>query len=268
MKEERYFYVPQADVCQELPEEEAQHAVRVLRLKEGAEIFLMDGVGAYYRAEITLSTNHACRYRILECLSQQKPWRGRLTIAMAPTKMMERVEWFVEKATEIGVDEMVLLDTRFSERHQVKLSRLEKICVAAAKQSHNAWIPVVRGVVKIEDFLQEHREGVRCIAHCYDEEREDFFPYIYDDVKNNAEDDITVMIGPEGDFSIDEVHFAVARGWMPVALGQSRLRTETAAIVATEMMQIAKANSWSKLKKHRRKKNYERDHYRKQGQKV
>ncbi|MDO4819325.1 MAG: 16S rRNA (uracil(1498)-N(3))-methyltransferase [Prevotella sp.] len=236
MKEERYFYAPDAPKACELPEEEAQHAIRVLRLKEGAEIFLMDGRGTYYRAEITLCTNHQCQYRILETLPQSKPWRGHLTIAVAPTKMMERVEWFVEKATEIGIDEIVFLDCRFSERRQVKIPRLEKICISAVKQSHKAWVPVIRGMVSIDDFIRECTKGVRCIAHCYNEERHDLFSLLKDN--RAADEDITIMIGPEGDFSIDEVQKAIEQGWVPVSLGASRLRTETAAMVATEMMQL------------------------------
>ena len=110
MKEERYFYVPEADSRMELPQEEASHALRVLRLQPGDSIFLMNGKGLFFRAEVAQTTNKHCTYNILETLPQQKTWRGHLHLAMAPTKMMERVEWFAEKATEIGIDELSFLN--------------------------------------------------------------------------------------------------------------------------------------------------------------
>ena len=244
MKEVRYFYVPEAETTDVLPDEEAQHAIRVLRLDVGDTIFLMDGKGCFHQAEITFTSNHKCQYRITESLQQEKSWKGHLCVAMAPTKMLERTEWFVEKATEIGVDEFVFLDCKFSERRVLKLPRIEKICVSAVKQSRKAWAPELNEIIDFKNFVTAPRKGQRFIAHCYNEiDKEDFFSLLTQkksmlDAESN--DDCTVLIGPEGDFSIDEVRLAVDNGWRSVSLGESRLRTETAAIVAAEMMQIAR----------------------------
>ena len=233
MKEERYFYVPNAAVANELPEEEAQHAVRVLRLKEGDEMVLMDGKGTFYRAEVTMSGNKHCFYAIKETLPQERAWKGHLHLAIAPTKMMERMEWLAEKATEVGVDELSLLDCRFSERRVVKEQRLEKIVVSAMKQSRKAWKPVVNGMQDFKAFIANHAEGPRYIAHCYEE-----VPRVnlFSELKGES---ALVLVGPEGDFSIDEVQMAVEAGFVSVDLGKSRLRTETAGLAAVMMMQLS-----------------------------
>ena len=245
MKETRYFYVPDAAQRQELPEEEATHAVRVLRLQPGDEMMLMDGEGSFYRAEITLAASHHCNYRIVETLPQEHAWKGHLHLAMAPTKMMDRVEWMVEKATEIGFDELSLLDCQFSERRTVKTERLERIVVSAMKQSRKAWKPEVNAMVSFKQFIAAHQEGHRYIAHCYEE-----VPRVslYEELQKVSSglspltsdlSSLTVLIGPEGDFSIDEVRMAVAAGFVSVDLGKSRLRTETAGLSAVMMMQLA-----------------------------
>ena len=238
MKEARYFFVPDAAHQTELPAEEAMHATRVLRLKAGDEIFLMDGVGNYYRAQVTIAATHHCYYEILEHLPQEPEWKGHLHLAIAPTKMMDRMEWFVEKATEIGVDEISFLNCKFSERKLLKLPRLEKIVISAVKQSHKAWNPVLHEMVSFKDFIRQPREGGKFIAHCYDQ-----IPrtYLFDELrKSSAPEELTVMIGPEGDFSIDEVKDAVEAGYQSVHLGTSRLRTETAGLSAVMMMRISK----------------------------
>ena len=238
MKEARYFFVPDAAHQTELPTEEAMHATRVLRLKAGDEIFLMDGVGNYYRAQVTIAATHHCYYEILEHLPQEPEWKGHLHLAIAPTKMMDRMEWLVEKATEIGVDEISFLNCKFSERRLLKLPRLEKIVISAVKQSHKAWNPVLHEMVSFKDFIRQPREGGKFIAHCYDQ-----IPrtYLFDELrKSSAPEELTVMIGPEGDFSIDEVKDAVEAGYQSVHLGTSRLRTETAGLSAVMMMRISK----------------------------
>ena len=238
MKEARYFFVPDAAHQTELPVEEAMHATRVLRLKAGDEIFLMDGVGNYYRAQVTIAATHHCYYEILEHLPQEPEWKGHLHLAIAPTKMMDRMEWLVEKATEIGVDEISFLNCKFSERKLLKLPRLEKIVISAVKQSHKAWNPVLHEMVSFKDFIRQPREGGKFIAHCYDQ-----IPrtYLFDELrKSSAPEELTVMIGPEGDFSIDEVKDAVEAGYQSVHLGTSRLRTETAGLSAVMMMRISK----------------------------
>ena len=238
MKEERYFYVPDAATRQTLPDEEAVHAVRVLRLVPGDDMVLMDGQGTFFRAEVTEATQRRCAYAITETLPQQRQWPGRVHIAVAPTKMMERMEWLAEKATEIGIDELSLLDCHFSERRAVKLPRLQKIIIAAMKQSRKAWMPAVNDMQGLRRFLERHTTGRRFIAHCYEEiPRHDLFGCLR---QGQPDEDALVMIGPEGDFSFDEVQEAIAAGFIPVSLGKSRLRTETAALAAVMMMQIAK----------------------------
>ena len=139
MKETRFFYVPDAEKLTELPAEEANHAIKVLRLKEGDELMLMDGQGSFYCAEVTLVSNHHCVYRIVDRQPQQPQWEGRVHLAIAPTKMSDRIEWLAEKATEVGLDELSFLNCQFSERRNLKTERIKKIVVAAVKQSHKAW---------------------------------------------------------------------------------------------------------------------------------
>lgn len=238
MKEARYFYVPDAANQTELPVDEAMHALRVLRLKGGDEMFLMDGVGNYYRAQVTIAATHHCYYEILEQMPQEPQWKGRVQLGIAPTKMLDRVEWMLEKATEIGVDEVSFLNCQFSERKLIKTTRLEKIVVSAVKQSHKAWKPVLNEIVSFKSFINQPHEGRKYIAHCYEEVPR---TYLFDELRKPSDsEDAIVLIGPEGDFSIDEVKMAMEAGWQSVHLGKSRLRTETAGLSAVMMMQLAK----------------------------
>lgn len=239
MKETRFFYVPDAAQQNELPSDEAMHAMRVLRLKGGDEIFLMDGVGNFYRAQVTIAATHHCYYEILETLPQEPQWKGHFHLAVAPTKMIDRMEWMVEKATEVGVDEISFLDCAFSERRVVKNARMDKIIVSAVKQSHKAWKPVLNEMTAFKRFIEQPRSGLKYIAHCYDE-----IPRtnLFDELRKHVdESEITVMIGPEGDFSIEEVKQAIDKGYQSVNLGTSRLRTETAGLSAVMMMQLSKS---------------------------
>ena len=258
MKEVRFFYVPDARNCIELPSEEANHATRVLRLKEGDELFLMDGEGYFFRAIITVATNHRCLYKIIDCMPQQPAWKGHLHLAMAPTKLMDRVEWFAEKATEIGFDELSFLDCQFSERRVVKEERIDKILISAMKQSHKAWKPKLNcstkssdsrkgeslsGMQRFRDFINQDREGDKFICHCYEESDigDGEKPLLFDVLREGVP--TTVLIGPEGDFSVEEVKYALQNGYKSVTLGRSRLRTETAALVAVHMMQLRNAET-------------------------
>lgn len=237
MKEARYFYVPDAANANELPTEEAMHALRVLRLKSGDEMFLMDGNGFFYKAEVTLAATKHCMYEIKEKMPQEKTWNGNIHIAMAPTKMMDRTEWFAEKATEIGVDELAFVNCKFSERKVMRTIRLDKIIVSAMKQSRKPWKPQLSPLTPFKDFIHKERSGLKFIAHCYNEiESVDLFDTLMKS-KGNV-DDVTVLIGPEGDFSIDEVKLAIKNGYTPVSLGESRLRTETAALYAAMTAQL------------------------------
>lgn len=237
MKEARYFYVPDAANANELPTEEAMHALRVLRLKSGDEMFLMDGNGFFYKAEVTLAATKHCMYEIKEKMPQEKTWNGNIHIAMAPTKMMDRTEWFAEKATEIGIDELAFVNCKFSERKVMRTVRLDKIIVSAMKQSRKPWKPQLSPLIPFKDFIHKERSGLKFIAHCYNEiESVDLFDTLMKS-KGNV-DDVTVLIGPEGDFSIDEVKLAIKNGYTPVSLGESRLRTETAALYAAMTAQL------------------------------
>ena len=231
MKEERFFYQPDIELG-ELTKDDTQHAVRVLRMREGDELWLMDGRGTFCRAEISIVSNHRCAYRVVERLPQSRAWKGHLHLAMAPTKLNDRIEWLAEKATEIGFDELTFLNCQFSERRVVKEERIDKILISAMKQSRKAWKPVLNGMTDFQRFVTEERSGQKFICHCYEGNK----PFLMDVLCQG--EDATVLIGPEGDFSVDEVRLAEANGYKAVSLGRSRLRTETAALVAVHLMQI------------------------------
>ena len=226
------FYTPDIQKSNELPEEEAQHCTRVLRLGIGDEITLTDGKGNFYKAEITVATNKRCFVTIKETIFQEPLWPCHLHIAMAPTKNMDRNEWFAEKATEIGFDELSFLNCRYSERKVIKTERIEKIVVSAVKQSLKARKPIVNEMEDFGRFMQREFSGQKFIAHCYEGEK----PLLKDVLKPG--EDAVVLIGPEGDFSREEVEKAELLGFQPVSLGKSRLRTETAALVAVHTMNL------------------------------
>lgn len=237
MKEERYFYVPNAATNNQLPEEEAGHALRVLRLQSGDNMVLMDGKGTFYHAIVTLASHKKCLYEIQETLPQEKTWSSQIHLAIAPTKNIDRIEWLAEKVTEIGFDELSFLHCTFSERKMLRQDRIEKIVVSAAKQSRKAWMPKVNTLESFKEFITTPHEGRKFIAHCYTEiEKKDFFDAITND---DLATPITVLVGPEGDFSIDEVRLAMEQGYESITLGKSRLRTETAGLMAVTMAQIA-----------------------------
>ncbi len=213
--------------------------MRVLRLKEGDQMVLMDGVGTFYRAEVVMATAKRCEYIITATMAQQPQWHGHIHLAMAPTKMMERVEWLAEKATEIGLNELSFLDCQYSERRHLRTDRVEKIVVAAMNQSRHAWKPIVNDLRRYTDFINEERHGRKYICHCYDEiERHDLMDLLAAPDDSAPDDDVTILIGPEGDFSIDEVRMAIDNGYESVTLGNARLRTETAALFAVMGIQI------------------------------
>lgn len=220
------FYVPDIAGNWELSEEEATHALRVLRLNAGSGLEITDGKGMLYNAKVASVAGKHCYIEAVEATLVPKNWQGNIHIAIAPTKNMDRIEWFVEKATEIGLDAVTFLNCRFSERKVVKTDRVERIAVSAMKQSLKYRKPLVGDMVDFKKFIAEERAGAKFIAHCHDSER-----VLLKDVLVTGED-ATVLIGPEGDFSPEEVDLAIKAGYRPVSLGSSRLRTETAALVA------------------------------------
>lgn len=231
------FYTPDIATTLELPQDEAAHALRVLRLTEGTEVMLTDGKGSFYRAEIDIISGKRCYMRIVETITSEPMWKGHLHLAMAPTKNMDRIEWFAEKATEIGFDELTFLDCRFSERKVVKTERVEKILVSAMKQSLKPTLPILNGMTPFDKFINYRFGGKKFIAHCYDGDKLPLMQAL------QCGEDALVLIGPEGDFSPEEVQKAIDNGFQPITLGRSRLRTETAALVAVHTMNLVNSNS-------------------------
>ncbi len=249
MKETHLFYAPEAATRRELPPEESVHAVRVLRMKEGDTLTLTDGAGRFYEAEVSLASPKRCAFSVTREWEDIPLWRGGIHLAVAPTKNMDRMEWLVEKATEIGVDRITLLSCDNSERRVVKTERLEKIAVSAMKQSHKARKPVITEMTTLRAFLDEMRAagGEMFIAHCHEAAEGGGDTALCHLSGRNFLGDLLspdgascVMVGPEGDFSAAEVSAALAAGCRAVSLGESRLRTETAALVAVHLMYLAK----------------------------
>lgn len=226
------FYTPDIAVNPELPEEEAGHCIRVLRLTEGDEILLTDGKGTFYKAAISRAHHKHCEVSILGSWQQPALWNFRLHIAVAPTKNMDRMEWFAEKATEIGIDAITCLNCRFSERREIKPARLEKILISAMKQSQKATLPQLEGMTDFKSFVSQSFDGRKFIAHCEDGDKT-LLKQTYRPGEN-----VLVLIGPEGDFSPEEIELALKKGFEPISLGESRLRTETAALVACHTIHV------------------------------
>ncbi len=244
MKEVRYFYAPDVEKELCLSADEALHAVKVLRLKEDDEILVVDGKGHCFECSIVSTGRSHCALAINSKTEIPPLTKGGVHLAVAPTKNLDRMEWFVEKATEISLTSLTPLLCRWSERKALKTDRLEKIAVSAMKQSHKALLPLVHELTPFEKFIKEPFPGQKFIAHCYapeeigsSEER----PYLSDLLE--AEGDCLICIGPEGDFSIEEVKAAVDAGFIPISLGESRLRTETAALVAVHLAYHVKRNT-------------------------
>ena len=227
------FYTPDIQSHAELPEEEAAHAVRVLRLQTGDEVTLTDGKGNFYRAEISTATNKRCLVNLLETIPQAPLWSGHLHIAMAPTKNMDRTEWFAEKATEIGFDELTFLNCRFSERKVIKTERIAKILISAIKQSLKARLPQLNEMTDFNKFISQPFNGRKFIAHCYAGDK----PLLKDIVRKG--EDALVLIGPEGDFTTNEAGHLRTHGFNAVSIGSARLRTETAALTACAWMSLS-----------------------------
>lgn len=209
-----------------LDETESKHCVRVLRLEKGDQITLVDGRGGFYTAEITYPNPKRCMVDVIKSEQNFGLRKFQVHIAIAPTKSIERIEWFLEKATEIGVSRVAPLLCRYSERKEVKADRLEKVMVSAMKQSLKAYLPQLDPLTKFSDFISQPFDGQKFIAHC-DEQHRDLLKKMVVPNQNYL-----ILIGPEGDFSSEEIEMAIQEGFKPVSLGDSRLRTETAGVVA------------------------------------
>jgi 16S rRNA (uracil1498-N3)-methyltransferase len=226
------FFTPDILSNVELPAEEALHCIKVLRKKEGDEIILTDGKGFFYDAEIIQANLKHCIVNILNTIEQPKDWNFNLQIAFAPTKNIERIEWFAEKATEIGINRLSPILCRHSERKEIKVPRIKKILVSAMKQSQKALLPQLDEILPFPEFIKQEYGGQKFIAHCYPQEKV-LLKNIYKKGGNAL-----ILIGPEGDFSEEEIKMAIDNGFQPISLGESRLRTETAALVACHTLHI------------------------------
>lgn len=220
------FHAPDIESVNVLPEDESLHCTRVLRKTAGSEIKITDGKGSFFDAHITEPHPKHCKVEIDRKELWVKPWNGILHLAVAPTKNMERMEWLVEKITELGVDMVTPLLCRYSERKELKPARLEKIMVSAMKQSQKALLPALNPLTPFSVFVERSFQGEKLIAHCYDGEKKTLRQACI------SGKDMLVMIGPEGDFSEEEVALALKKEFTPVTLGDTRLRTETAALLA------------------------------------
>ncbi len=221
------FYTPDLkNETYRLSEEESKHCVRVLRLTEGDTLYLVDGKGLFCEAIITTAHPKACELRITDRKVNYGERNFHLTMAVAPTKNIDRYEWFLEKATEIGIDRIIPLQSRYSERKEIKHERLEKVMVSAIKQSIKAYLPDLNPILTFQQFIKIPFNGQKFIAHCNDGAK----ILLGDALTKGA--DVLIAIGPEGDFSTEEVEAAIGDGFIPISLGDARLRTETAALVA------------------------------------
>lgn len=227
------FFAPQIAEAPFLNEEESLHCVKVLRLSQGDTIQVIDGIGTLYDARIVVPSPKRVEVEILAAHPNFGSHPYELHMAVAPTKNIDRFEWFVEKAVEIGVDSITPLLCRYSERKVIKLERLEKIAISAAKQSLKGKVPVIHSLTLIDQFLSEAPEGQRFIAHCHEDGER---LLLSKQIQPGSV--CSVLIGPEGDFSEEEVAKAMKTGFIPVSLGNSRLRTETAAVVATHTVAV------------------------------
>lgn len=228
------FYTPDVTLPKyTLDAQESRHAVRVLRLGAGERLWLTDGRGNLYTAQVTLPDPGRCEVEIIETQEHygRLPWS--LTMAVAPTKNPDRYEWFLEKATEVGCSAFIPIATARGERRTFNAGRGERVVISAMKQSLKACLPALEPVTDIREVIVRPFSGGKFIAYCGEEYRR--VP-LRDAVQRGG--DNLILIGPEGDFSPEEVAFAVEHGFIPVSLGESRLRTETAALAAVVTVSV------------------------------
>jgi 16S rRNA (uracil1498-N3)-methyltransferase len=205
---------------------ESRHIVRVLRKKEGDKVYITNGNGILFTASINLANDKKCLVTITNIEEKLKKRNYYLHIAIAPTKLNDRFEWFLEKATEIGVDEITPIICNHSERKIVKIERMQKIIHAAAKQSLKFYFPKINDPISFQNFIKTTIEGKKLIAHCEKTKKNSLKSVV------QKQENTTILIGPEGDFSPNEIALSLQHNYIPVSLGESRLRTETAGVVA------------------------------------
>ena len=233
------FYCPDIADTLMLGEEDSKHCVRVLRMGEGDTVEVVDGNGTLYTCRITMAHPKRCAIEVLDKQQQLPHWKHQIVLGIAPTKNLDRIEWLVEKCVEMGVDRIIPLRCHNSERTVLKTERLKKIMVAAMKQSLKATLPQLDELTPIERVLAEPFEGSRLIAYCDEQLPREERHTIASTYQPGR--DVMVLIGPEGDFSPEEVQSAKAAGFVPVTLGESRLRTETAGMMAVAWIHALQA---------------------------
>jgi 16S rRNA (uracil1498-N3)-methyltransferase len=221
------FYLPEiSGITAELNQEESGHCIRVLRLHKGDKVHVMNGKGLIFEAIISVPDPKLCKIEIIKELSSRIRRPYQLSIAIAPTKNIDRFEWFLEKSTEIGIDRIIPVICQHSERKEIKNERLEKLLISAMKQSGQPLLPELSMPVSFKALVNKYFDGDKFIAHCEATDKKE--------LKNEITPgkNVMILIGPEGDFDTSEIILAVENGFRPVSLGDSRLRTETAGIVA------------------------------------
>lgn len=227
------FYAPDIEKTKMLPECDSQHCVRVLRMKTGDNIDVIDGKGYRYECKIVEAHQKRTSIEIINKVSIPLSWDNNITIAVAPTKHIDRMEWFVEKSTEIGVNRIIPLLCHHSERKEIKVERLEKIAISAMKQSLKAVLPIIYPMTTVKKIITESNTAQKFIAYCDESIPRKLFCNEY-----KPNEDCIILIGPEGDFSKEEITLALDNGFIPISLGDNRLRTETAAIAACHTCHI------------------------------
>ncbi|RPE00053.1 16S rRNA (uracil(1498)-N(3))-methyltransferase [Aureibaculum marinum] len=223
------FYTPDITTTSDsfsFDKAESRHIVKVLRKKLGDPLYITNGKGHLFTSEITVSSDKNCSVKIIEVKTKEKPWKYNLHIALAPTKNIDRFEWFLEKATEIGIDEITPILCDHSERKIIKTDRLKRILESAMKQSLKYQLPKLNALTPFSEFIDTTTNSNLFIAHCENTQKKNLKEAL--EPNKNA----TILIGPEGDFSTEEIKKALNKGYQPISLGESRLRTETAGVVA------------------------------------
>ncbi len=225
------FYIQEAEKEIILSAEESKHATKVLRKKEGDFLNFTDGKGRFFKGEIIVADSRKCRLAIISSEQKPKQHNCHLHIAIAPTKNMDRFEWFLEKACEIGIDEITPIICERSERKVIKTQRCNRILLSAMKQSLKFHLPKLNEAITLKDVLKQDFEGNKYIAHCEDGEKKEL-------KKEKVAAKNLILIGPEGDFSPAEIKIALQNNFKAVSLGKTRLRTETAGIVAVHTLNL------------------------------
>lgn len=216
-----------------LDEDEGTHLVKVLRHQTGDEVHFTNGEGKLYRAELLNGKGKSVKLKLVQLEREEQRAVPHVHIAIAPTKSMERFEWFLEKATELGINEITPLICQRSERDKIRPERLNKILISAMKQSLRLWLPKLNPMIKLRSWVAASTGSQQqFIAHCQSKNLPSLKALL------RPQQSITILVGPEGDFTLDEITLAVERGITPVSLGEARLRTETAGMVAVHTVRM------------------------------